>query len=315
MGLCPISSSQVPILSWASRFGGHRDRDLTIYDCPRCGEFALTFLDNAAITDIDNAERLKVTACLRERTIHGHSLVVVIYRRERGAAADLPVPIVIWEDLVNTFPQGVADRLDRALLNLAQLLPKPGQSQVIDANFGPVTFAEDDEAMFFVLGALEAAGFIKTAGSTRVSLTALGWSHVGALKRERGREGSKQAFVAMMASDEWQSICDAIKKGIETAGYTPYVVMEVEHSQKIDDLIVGEIRHSRFVVADFTGHRQSVYFEAGLAVGLNLPIIWTCRSDQIKDAHFDTRQYNHIVWETTEELSYRLTQRIRAVVL
>lgn len=308
---CPISRSEASVSRWADRFG--EQRLLNIYDCQRCGEFAMTLIEVGAVTEIDNSERLKVTSCLRERTIQGQELNVVIFRRDRAAASDLQV--IIWEDLVNAFPQTVADRLDRTLLNLAKLLPTPGQSVVVDANFGPVTFAENHEAMVFILEALEKAGFVATSGNTRVRLTAEGWNRIGDLRKERGREGAKQAFVAMMASGEWEPVCAAIKKGIEAAGYAPYVVMEIEHSQKIDDMIIGEIRRSRFIVADFTGHRQSVYFEAGFAMGLNLPIIWTCREDEIKDAHFDTRQYNHIIWETFEELTKRLTERIRAVVL
>jgi hypothetical protein len=53
------------------------------------------------------------------------------------------------------------------------------------------------------------------------------------------------------------------------------------HLNKVDDVIVAEIRRSRFLVADFTCEpgkvRGGVYFEAGFARGLNIPIIWTCR--------------------------------------
>jgi nucleoside 2-deoxyribosyltransferase len=137
---------------------------------------------------------------------------------------------------------------------------------------------------------------------------------VGVLKRERGRKETLQAFVAMMATGDWQPICRAIERGIVAAGYQPFVVMKVEHNQKIDDLIIGEIRRSRFLIADFTGHRQSVYFEAGFAMGLGIPVIWTCRRDQLAEAHFDTRQYSHIDWETHEELVKRLEERIRAII-
>jgi hypothetical protein len=49
-------------------------------------------------------------------------------------------------------------------------------------------------------------------------------------------------------------------------------------------------------------------------MGLGLPIIWTARSTSVDDLHFDTRQYNHIVWETPTDLSKKLEQRIRAVL-
>ena len=71
-------------------------------------------------------------------------------------------------------------------------------------------------------------------------------------------------------------------------------------------------------MADFThgnsGARGSVYYEAGFAQGLKIPVIFTCRKNAIKRIHFDTRQYNHIVWETPVELKDRLTNRIAAVI-
>jgi hypothetical protein len=45
-----------------------------------------------------------------------------------------------------------------------------------------------------------------------------------------------------------------------------------------------------------------------------LPVIWTCRADDYEGAHFDTRQYNHIVWRTAKELRERLFTRIKVVV-
>ena len=83
-----------------------------------------------------------------------------------------------------------------------------------------------------------------------------------------------------------------------------------EHSNKIDDEIIAEIRRSRFVVADFTSEedkpRGGVYYEAGFAMGLNIPVIWTCRADMIGNVHFDTRQFNHITWDDPEDLRVKL---------
>jgi hypothetical protein len=87
---------------------------------------------------------------------------------------------------------------------------------------------------------------------------------------------------------------------------------------KIDDEIVAEIRRSRFIVADFTSEidkpRGGVYFEARFAFGLNKPVIWTCREDLISSVHFDTRQFNHITWNSPEDLHTKLKNRIGAVL-
>jgi tRNA A37 threonylcarbamoyladenosine modification protein TsaB len=66
----------------------------------------------------------------------------------------------------------------------------------------------------------------------------------------------------------------------------------------------------RFLVADFTGQRGSVYYESGFAHGLNIPVIYTCRQDWMEKAHFDTRQYNHIVWKDEQDLYTQLFNRI-----
>lgn len=130
---------------------------------------------------------------------------------------------------------------------------------------------------------------------------------------------SSQAFVAMWFDDSMNdAYSEGIEPGIRDAGYGPFRVDGKEHNNKIDDEIVAEIRRSRFLVADFTqdkaGARGGVYYEAGFAQGLNLPVIFTCRKDVIKHAHFDTRQYNHIVWVTPQELRTRLSQRICATI-
>ena len=89
-----------------------------------------------------------------------------------------------------------------------------------------------------------------------------------------------------------------------------------EYNHKVDDEIIAQIRRSRFLVADFTGHRGGVYFEAGFAKGLGQEVFWLCREDDIDELHFDIRQYNCIPWrdDEREELRRRLSTRIEAVL-
>ena len=144
---------------------------------------------------------------------------------------------------------------------------------------------------------------------------------------QRGERSSQQAFVAMWfdpsMGDAWK---DGFDPGIRAAGYKPMRIDQKEHNNKVDDEIVAEIRRSKFVVADFTSDsieingnksaisRGGVYFEAGYALGLGLPVIWCCRSDLIDLVHFDTRQFAHVVWNTPEDLAKKLYARISAVI-
>ena len=100
----------------------------------------------------------------------------------------------------------------------------------------------------------------------------------------------------------------------DTEFFEPVRVLDSEHAGKIDDLIIAEIRASGLLVADFTGHRPSVYYEAGFAWGLGIPVILCCRKEQIDDVHFDIRQYNHVVWTDPGDLREKLKNRILAVV-
>jgi nucleoside 2-deoxyribosyltransferase len=159
--------------------------------------------------------------------------------------------------------------------------------------------------------------FADDATPLRFELTPQGWSRYEELTA-RGTD-SAQGFVAMWFGDEVTSAYkDGIKPAIEDAGYRSLRIDNKEHIDKIDDQIIAEIRRSRFVIADFScppnNVRGGVYYEAGFAHGLRIPVIYTCRQSSFEDVHFDTRQYAHIFWNDHADLRAKLTNRIRAVL-
>ena len=82
----------------------------------------------------------------------------------------------------------------------------------------------------------------------------------------------------MSFSDDLKPIWEGpIYKAIKKAGYKPYRVDAEPHSDRIDVKIISEIKNSRFVVADITEQKRGVYFEAGFALGLGLPVIMVCQ--------------------------------------
>ncbi len=124
-------------------------------------------------------------------------------------------------------------------------------------------------------------------------LTGSGWREYEGLSKG---QGSEQGFVAMWFNAETAKLRPVVLKAIKDAGYKPLVIDMKEHNERIDDQIMVEIRRSRFVVADFTGHRGGVYFEAGFAKGLGKDVVWTVRDTDMDGLHFDTRQFNHLKW-------------------
>jgi nucleoside 2-deoxyribosyltransferase len=146
-------------------------------------------------------------------------------------------------------------------------------------------------------------------------LTPAGWAEVERLKQVNAE--SAVGFVAMSFQPEFAELYDrGIMPGIIAAGYQPLRIDRTEHNNRIDDEIIAAIKRSRFLVADFTTQRGGIYFEAGYALGLGLRVIWLVRKDQLKDVHFDNRQYNFIRWQAGEweALQRALKNRIEATI-
>ena len=89
-----------------------------------------------------------------------------------------------------------------------------------------------------------------------------------------------------------------------------------EHANKINDELVVAIRQANLVVADLTGQSALTYFEAGLALGLGKPVVWTCEEAESRDKKLclETRQQVVTTWtrEKLDDFALRLAQRIEA---
>ena len=163
-------------------------------------------------------------------------------------------------------------------------------------------------------GWLEGRGYLE--GGFLAKVTVLGHAKVA---EQATNVDSSQAFVAMWFDPSMtKPFEEGIRPAVEEAGYSSRRIDQKEHINKIDDEIIAEIRRSRFLVADFTqggdGARGGVYYEAGFAHALGIPVIFTCRHDSVKDLHFDTNHYNHLVWTDEDELREKLKNRILAVI-
>lgn len=157
-----------------------------------------------------------------------------------------------------------------------------------------------------------------------LSLTMSGVEYAQSLKKRAS--DSNTAFVAMWFDEkgEMREVYDkAIKPAIESeqCGYfKAFRVDDQEFNGDVTDKIIAEIKRSRFVVADLTGYRGGVYYEAGYGLGLGKEVILTCHKDWYNGdngkpkVHFDVNHLNTIVWSTPEELKERLIERIRATI-
>lgn len=242
----------------------------------------------------------------------------------------------------NLIPKNTMDRLYKLLQSLYRRANIINSPVLLDMNIdnSSLGYAKNTADLSGMLTALSTLNYITLpnsySGHLPITLTIQGISKVEELNHTN-HSSSKQAFVAMMFNEfMFSAYSNSISKAIADTGYTPVIISEKEHNDNICDHIIAEIRKSKFIVADFTGNRGGVYFEAGFAYGLGLPVIWTCHASwfnaniekilptpdgnevtvlEHNKIHFDIDHYNFIVWETEEELYAKLKLRIEATII
>lgn len=296
---------------------------ITYYQCESCAFFATTRLaEDDYLSRMPIESKQRIAACTRERAIKGLEQICLCAQEE--TQSNHPSSFTAQYVLSTIFPSRIQDRFDRALANLCRMTPSPGISVNLKLHdVMPVTFAETEETSKFMMAELVKMGYIVTPapdanlGKRPVTVTAAGIARMQELEAPEGREASKQAFVAMWFDVTLDQLYrEGIEPAIRDSGFDSLRVDAKQTNEKICDVIVAEIRRSKFLVADFTGARGGVYFEAGFAMALGIPVIWTCKNEEehIKALHFDTRQYSHVLWDSPEDLHKKLADRIAATI-
>jgi hypothetical protein len=296
-------------------------------NCVKCGNFVLTKL-------AENLMRRQSLSLGQRANISG-------YISENKGLKISPEDI---EFLVNLSSPTVAERASRLLRLLALKQSRLGQSLLISdwetldrmlkafegsttthlsgspfAKYGDwfswlsATWSESFEELIYLLESCLSFDMglviIQNDEKTRnVKILPKGWANLESMPLGTSDIG----FVAMWFDGEVKGAWElALYPRIIDAGYRPLRIDQKQHNGKIDDEIVASIRAAKFVIADFTGQRGGVYFEAGLAFGLNKEVIWTVRADQVAELHFDTRQFNHIVWKPEDLAGFRKALQLR----
>lgn len=279
--------------------------DTLIVQCPRCGSYRISGTALATVPHLQD-ERYKLSGVLRNASQNGQQLRVTSDNLDE-LMGQAPTTFSISR-LIEGILLLVADRTIGAEHLRKHVL--------LEANDYPLFYLKSGDDFFHIVVMLRDLKLLDVralvGSSLPVALTVAGWERVDRLQSTRGRPD--RAFVAMSFDT---SLDKAYSVGIEPAlrstGFDPIRIDRLPHNERIDDKILAEIRTSGLVVADFTLHRQGVYFEAGFSLGLSIPVIWCCREDELGRAHFDTRQYSHILWTDPANLCEQLEARIRAL--
>ena len=298
-----------------------RERVIEVTDSPRAGgAFQLDYDVEDRLKFLNQESRLLLTSWLVEQWVRGDKMP--------------EVTVATLESIRNRRSLQPYERADNLLRLLARKTPRVGDfmkitSRSATGNNGPdepdcrlaMAWSESTSIgeVDYFLNYLTEKQWTKSSYPAH-TVTVEGHSHIADLQIN---VDSSQAFVAMWFNEEMKEAYDkGIEPAVKEAGYSALIINRKDYLGKVEDEIIAQIRRSRFLVADFThgddGVRGGVYYEAGFAEGLNLPVIYMCRKDKVDSdpnyLHFDTSHQNHILWTDVADLREKLKNRIERVI-
>jgi hypothetical protein len=122
------------------------------------------------------------------------------------------------------------------------------------------------------------------------------------------------AFILMWmdkSRPELVDVHEAVKEVFGEFDVDAYRADEVEHQDRITDLVLEKIKNADFLFADLTGERPNVYYEVGYAHALGKrPILYRRTGTAL---HFDLSVHNVPEYTNISELRKLLRDRVRAI--
>lgn len=309
-------------------------RDTRIYVCPVCGKFELDHNSSDGINKNHLASYLFYHAYSDENGGWYHTeLSEEACTEIRSASKGKRHPIHMDAQIVdNWYPHTFSEKTDKILLFLGEHEKHFGEIQKYGLTpLKAMLFIDlqetDSEKKYKwrhdtntindarrVLSILKQTNMIfyqeHPMGLVDIALEPEGYKRIDEL--QRSMSVGNDVLVAMEFGDKTKAVREAIRKGIINAGFNPIIYDEVENNDFIMPELLKSIRDCKFVVADLSDYNNGAYFEEGYAMGLGKAVIQVCKKGT--ELHFDAAQKNTIVFETEEELTTKLTRRIRATI-
>ncbi|MCA1295231.1 hypothetical protein LBW89_19655 [Paenibacillus sp. alder61] len=238
--------------------------------------------------------------------------LISAYIRERTDSDDkVTLTVNDLESIANSpeIPLTLEDKGHRLLQYLYRHAGNPGESVVIhplSSNYN-LTYSPNLQELVYIIDKLRNEHLLVREG-INFQLTEKGWSEAAAIGG-----GKKRTPCSVLLPDqeelrsEWLG---GLLPKIEKYGYQPRVVTLSGAKNGEEEFSLERISESKLMIADLTGQSSEVYFAAGYAFGLNIPIIWTVHSSGAHIQLPGIEEIRPIVWESVEELAVILQHKL-----
>lgn len=254
------------------------------------------------------------------------------------------------ETLKNFYPIEISNKIDMILLNIAKNSKYIGDyASYIKEELNSLFFVkrydninefskqQQYQQVNSLISYMIDNGYIKDKGFNsnkyNIELTPEGWKRVD--KIQKNRIYNNDIFVSMSFADETKNTREAIRNGIESAGFSAEFLDEITHNKQIVPEMFRLIRESKMLILDISIPNYGAYYEAGYALGLGKEVIICCErsvfegkykvngkeiseSEKIKfgrylKPHFDIAQKQILLWDNNEDLTRKLAEWIKAL--
>lgn len=275
----------------------------TVLQRSRCGCMGAYLVEAGELAMVqeelasDMLKRRKISRLLCERRLMGLPAPLLVFVRENlrsASAVPNTVPLFVDAWLDEKWPVTVNEKIDRTFINLARLSRYGGDWVSVTPS---TVFAVSADEQDFVLQSLRERrhliGRDDSAGAgiviTKGQLTPSGWAAYYAsnvVKSDR----RNPVFVAMWfggsrgvrkgESHEIERCRQSTKRQFGPLSEQPVTTSKERIPRNTTttymDRIRADIRRAPFLVAELNGQNLGVYYEAGFAAGIGIPVIPCC---------------------------------------
>ncbi|WP_342566242.1 hypothetical protein NST84_14495 [Paenibacillus sp. FSL R7-0345] len=233
-----------------------------------------------------------VSAYIREKTDSGEQ--VYLSSADLEMIAGSPKTPVTIEDKGN--------RLLQFLYRHSEAPGDPVTIHPLSASYN-LTYSPNLQELVYIIDKLGNEQLLIREGMN-FQLTQQGWNEAAA---SAGGKKLKPCSVLLPAELEHNAVWqDNLLSVIGQYGYLPAILSH----PAAQEYPLEELAESRLIIADLTGRSAGVYFAAGYAMGLGIPVIWTVHSSGAAELDVQLQDIRPLVWDTAEELAVLMRQRI-----
>ncbi|MFA6475664.1 MAG: hypothetical protein WCV88_05740 [Patescibacteria group bacterium] len=274
--------------------------DIYSVECPRCGEYDIhsyTVSDQDIVAIVEKNKHI----------LSGIARELYEAKEQSPSYTNDTIDSYIKNHYLVPSENDIDQKLKKILNYIANQTKYFGELIQINLDHDyPIAYATNSREFIALLNLLIASGYIENTsrptGVWHVQLSLKGWeSTKGILSNQQEKD---RAFLAVWFDDEMDPVIASMKKVVSSAGYNPICLKGEHFSDPIMIKALSEIKQSRFIVADLTGMRQSVFFEIGFAHALDIEIIYVIKNGADLDeadrskleyyvSHYQCHRYNN----------------------